>query len=341
MKRPLAILFSSSVVLMAALARLQAQCCLGARNFEVESRGGEYRVEATSQTGTGIDFHGPYHYRFRFLKRAAGDRYDEESSFDLKWDTREHFGMELFVSPTGNGFAMEFPSERLSFYAKDGRKIFDAEPGHPVELSDDGYSVILCRRVRMRDGGSWYVEDSRVFLPLGAPVTNQLTDQVAWLLQLDEKQVDGAVRDIGAYLHDLNSPDPGLRERGRRGLVSCAFLSIRPLQQALAQAADGVHRERLREVSLALRGWEDRAEPGSWHDLSLLLSLRFYPDSLIRRRAGWCVVSLLSPVLKKRCERDGVLVEELLEQTLEWVRENQSRLRWDAEKSAFVLSEGG
>ncbi len=332
-------LLFSVALLVATAASSPAQCCLGARNLSAESVGGEFRVDAKSLTGTGIDVHGPYHYRFGFSRRTTDGDYEEQSSFEWKWETTTHFTMELFVSPTGNGFAVEFPTDQLTFFRNDGEKLFESAPGHPVRVTDDGYSVILCRSVRMRHSGSYYLEHSRVFLPLGALVTDRLSDQVMWLLQLDQRQLAGGKREIAESLEDVASDDATRRAAGRRALLYYAYLSIHPVQAALAKADDAAHRQRLTEILSALRMWKDRAGTPAWRDLPLLLSLCAYPDEMIRRRAKWRVVWLLSPKFRAPFEKNGTPDRSRLDQALEWVRTNQDRLRWDETERGFVMRE--
>lgn len=334
--QPRALVIRSIAMLTATLCPLQAQCCKGAYDVTGRSPDGRYRVEATSQNGTGLDVHGPYHFRFRFLERQPGGQYEELNTFEVKWNTTAHFGMELFVSPVGNGFAVELPNDYLSFYTRAGRKIFESGPC-PLEPTRDGASVILCRPVPLRRDGTTHVEGSRLFLPLGARVTDQLDDQVMSLLHLDEKRVAAGARDVAEHVRELDSADPEVRQAARRGLLYHAFLSIRPLREALAKTDDPVLRKRLAEVLWELRMWEDRAGEDAWHDLPLLLALSSYPDELIRQRAAFRVVSMLSPSLRKPYESHGRLDEALLPEALRWVRENQERLRWDSTTGEFVL----
>ena len=97
---------------------------------------------------------------------------------------------QFLLSSLKKRCSIEFPNERLTFYTRAGKEIFDSGPGHPVEVTDDRHSITLCRVVPMRDmTGSMYVEDARVFLPLVELVTKQLDNQVIWFLQLSAKQV--------------------------------------------------------------------------------------------------------------------------------------------------------
>jgi len=318
---------------------LRAQCCPGAQDLTASSPDGRFVVEAKSLNGTGPSVHGPYHFRFRLLERTDGGRLEERGSFERKWDIDDHFGMELFVSPTGSGFAIEFPNEHLTFYRRDGRKVFEAAPGHPVQLSEDGHSVLVCRTVWMPGGGSgWHAEGSRVFLPLGTQVTPRLGDQVLWLLQLDAAERRESDRRIATHLGALHRADPEQREAAREGLLAHAFLSIPPLRLALAEAQDPSSAERIQELLTALRMWEDHVGQQPWRDLSLLIGLCYYPDELIRGRARWRVVSLLSPGLRQPYERDGVLQRDRLAAAIEWIQSHRDTLRWDAEAAAFVVA---
>ena len=329
-----------SVLLCSLLAATQVagQCCLGARNVEADSAGGAWRVTATSLTGTGIRFHGPYHYRFDFFERMQGGKFAKRDSFELKWNSRAHFGMELFVSPTGNGVAIEFPNDHLAFYTRDGKKIYDSGPRVPVELAKDGDNVILCRVFPLRDtGGSMYLEDGRVFLPLGTRVTKELTNQVIVYLRLDARRVRAAMEHVDHCVRDLASPDEAIRKRAREGLVYYSHLSIPPLERELEHAKDPERKATIEEILSSLRMWKCMARPDSWRDLSFLLGLVHYPDAIISSKAERYLVSLLGTHLRKHGLQETYQNREWMEETLQWIRKHRAVLRWDPIKECYSL----
>lgn len=152
--------------------------------------------------------------------------------------------MDLFVSPTGNGVAIEFANDHLAFYTREGKQSCDSVPRVPVELAKDGDNVILCRIFPLRDSnGSMYLEKGRVFLPLGARVTEELSNQVIMYLRLDDERELAAMEHVETCIRDLTSLDEAVRKSARDGLVYYAHLSI-PLPSCH-------HRRQDREVSRA------------------------------------------------------------------------------------------
>lgn len=98
-----------------------AQCCLGAQNADVLSADGRYRVVATSMNGTGPSSHGPYDFRFTTYRVVADGEDEVLGTFQRRWDSCEHFWMDLRVSPTGNGFLLGGSLQAdLEFLAPDG-----------------------------------------------------------------------------------------------------------------------------------------------------------------------------------------------------------------------------
>ena len=182
-----------------------------------------------------------------------------------------------------------------------------------------------------------YVGDSRVFLPLGALVTDQLDDQVIWFLQLDAKGVKAALAKIPGHIQGLASPEAAVRQEARQGLMYYAHLSLAPLKQELQRAKDAAYRVRLKEVLIALRMWEDLAKPDSWRNLPFLLSLGFYPNEVISRQARDQVVALLAPTLVNHALGKTLGKEAWKKELLQWVRDHPRHLRWDPKKGQFAI----
>ncbi|MBK9386154.1 MAG: hypothetical protein IPN34_15180 [Planctomycetes bacterium] len=180
-------------------ASARAQCCLGAQNVSAISANGRFRVQAISVVGTGIQHHGPYVYRLRMEARSEGS-WRELGVFDLRWETREHFGLELYVSSTGNGVLidmsgspnLEFRTARGELVASHPRSVFDLSAEKP---KDSRYLTIIDAEpvpIPGHRNALNYVPCGRLFLPFGAPVGSELEQRLLDLLS--PKPRDTSVR---------------------------------------------------------------------------------------------------------------------------------------------------
>ena len=181
-----------------------SQCCGGARNVVGESIDGRFRVQGDTLTRVG--HHGPYHYKFRFLEKSNDGEYRELNAFEVKWNVDDHFNMKIMVSPTGNGFAVEFPHSCLTFYRRNGDRLFQLDSADTLnpkikelsqtenwlreypkkvrhyEFDRDGCNVQILKTIWFGNGGM-HSQDSTLFLPLGVEATDLLDAQVIWFLQ--------------------------------------------------------------------------------------------------------------------------------------------------------------
>jgi hypothetical protein len=193
-----------AIVIVASIA--SAQCCRGAQNVSAISANGRYRVLAISIPGTGFEHHGPYFYRLRMEALREG-HWHEIGVFDMRWGEREHFGLDLFVSSTGNGVLidangnpnLEFRTARGELVAAHPRAVFELEsrwtkdpryltivdaeyvpiPGHPQSLTR--------------------VPIGRLFLPFGALVGPELEQRLLDLLTPGARKND--VRANAGHAH--------------------------------------------------------------------------------------------------------------------------------------------
>lgn len=154
-----------------ALAPAAAQCCLGAQDSHAQSPGGEFHVDARSTLGTGHAVHGPYTFEFVTWRTTSTGGRVELGRFERTWDTRAHFFMQVFVSPTGNGFLLDTSLEpALVFLAPDGtelRRVRSASKG--AIWPDETITDPLCLRVFAAwDGHGGH--RCRLWLPLATMV---------------------------------------------------------------------------------------------------------------------------------------------------------------------------
>ncbi len=179
--------FRSAEFLLAlafAAVSVPAQCCLGAQDVTSEDVTGSFRVVAKSLEGTGHGVHGPYRYEFQVEQRVGEDEWRPLGSFRREFLTREHFAMELHVSPTGNGFLLETSIDpRIVFFGVDGAElvVHDAPsaltvgPRGDLRVDGGGKLDLIGRFVLREDvsGARWDTTRADVFLPLAAVVGPQ------------------------------------------------------------------------------------------------------------------------------------------------------------------------
>ncbi len=187
-------LFTIGFACLATLATTSAQCCVGAYHVRSTIEGGKFRVEA--RVISQLHGHGPYHYRFELFEREAGDKWVPRGRFDKKFDTRDHFRIDVFPSETGNGIWLRGPDREddaghLDFYDMQGRRLARVQV-HPMQLPaarsewPKGHDQ-LCNfytpggivkfmlpmptREAARRGIPWADRWGRLYAPLGLDVT--------------------------------------------------------------------------------------------------------------------------------------------------------------------------
>ena len=301
------------------------QCCLGAQHRSALSLGGEYRVEAKSLTGTGPNAHGPYHFKFQFSKRNAKGQYDELHTFELKWNVTSHFNMKIMVSPTGNGFAVLFPYEQMTFYRCDGKKVIHLHEKRSYSMDKDGHNIRILEYVYLQYGGDT-VEDGRFFLPLGTKATKDVSYQVSRFLQYDPKRQKDAEEEVMKVVRKLASSNESARVQAKKEILRYGFLAIPALTELANSHGDLWIQTTVKELKEKLSGWSDVNLKSGWRNLELLKALLHYPDENLRERAMYRLWEFLpESVPKKRTE------------LLVWLAENQPKLTWNEKKFKYVL----
>jgi len=164
------------------LAVIAAQECCCRTGVDAMSPNGRYRV-VVERVADG--HHRVNAARARWLEHDA-DGWHERRAFDLWFRRTECFYPRLEVSPTGSGFLVEL--DGLAFYGADGRL-----------------------------WGEWR-SGERIFLPLGAPLSDELRSELHALLT--RMPANAATRKLVAQLEidDLEERDAARIELTRRGI---------------------------------------------------------------------------------------------------------------------------
>jgi hypothetical protein len=337
-------LAASAIALLAQGSAL-AQCCLGAQDCDHTSASGRYRVRATSQTGTGPQAHGPYHFAFSYEERDADGSWRKLGAFERSWDTKAHFSMTVCASPTGNGFLLSTSMDgRVLLLGTDGRTLQDAiggradakaslwthddrEPELHVSVDDESLrGRVFVPFAEVHDERAWSDEDrayTRVpahnrFAP-GDEVRRFRIAMLAW----SEKQGAVEAPRVKAAIAQLRSDDPAIVKSGRDALLELGLSARAPVATAAANAtgkSDATFLARLVAVAHRL------AELACGHDaphknLDLLVATLGHPDSELRAAAAG------------RLRR---ILPEGTEPSPAWLEERSGELRWDEEAGAFV-----
>ncbi|MEM7561053.1 MAG: hypothetical protein AAF394_18160, partial [Planctomycetota bacterium] len=291
------------LVLGTSLEHADAQCCLGAQDIVSTSIDGQYRVSADSLTGTGPKAHGPYHFRFRFQKKSELGKYEQLHQFELKWDTHAHFGMKLMVSPTGNGFAVLFPSEQLAIYRSDGLLMYKSKERLKFSPEADGYCVTAVEIIRFGRSGLG-VEDSKIFLPLASKVTKMLDYQAIWYLFSNPERLNREIEEILAATRRLHSSTPEVRAKSHDAILRYGVSAIPILKKAATQTSDTKQKERIASLLQELLPWTEYSGPDGWRDLGLVAALLYYPDAEVSKRARVRLESWLEVDMRQKSVDD-------------------------------------
>lgn len=306
------------LVLGTSLEHAGAQCCLGAQDIVSTSIDGQYRVSADSLTGTGPQAHGPYHFRFRFQKNSELDDYTTLHQFELKWDTHAHFGMKIVVSPTGNGFAVLFPSKRLAVYRSDGVMLYESMEQLEFRPDKDGYNINAVEVVRFGRSGLG-VEDSKIFLPLASKVTKMLDYQAIWYLFSNPERLKREVEEIWAATRGLHSSTSEVRAKSNDAILRYGVSAIPILKQAATQTSNTEQKERIASLLQELLPWKEYSGPDGWRDLGLVAALLYYPDAEISKRARVRLQSWIEVDMRQKSVDDFH----------DWVLKNRHALSWN------------
>ena len=138
--------------------------------------------------------HGPYSYRFGWTQLGPEGNPLSTNSFDVMFDSTDHFNMNIYVSDTGNGFLLD--TELLphaTFYGPDGViQQRHLKPDRYLDLiayrgeHTNGCTLPL-RFPREERGPDAVSTDERdlYFLPLGGVVSEALDEQILNLLEAE------------------------------------------------------------------------------------------------------------------------------------------------------------
>jgi hypothetical protein len=297
------------LILLAMAAPAMAQCCLGAQNGKAVSKNGRYKVEATSMTGTGPRFHGPYQFKYTWSELDDTGKFQETHSFEVKYESTNHFRMGVLVSPTGNGFWVEtsIAERSLVFYSKTGKKLRGYDLQSPV-LSEDGLYLV--------DG------ETKLFVPFGAPVGEVLDRQLKELLQWSPDQGDKEA--IAKAVKDLDEDDAAVREKASQTILT-AGLSAAALEKLIGEAPSVESKDRATRLLEEIR-YGKAAGHDVWRDLTLLGALLFYPNAEVAALARGRLEKLLPA--EGRPAFDPAAWRE-------WIESNRGKLRWDEKTQSY------
>lgn len=335
----------------AALAPAAAQCCLGAQDCHEQSVGGEFHVDARSTLGTGPHVHGPYTFEFVTWRTTTDGRREELGRFERTWDTRAHFSMRVFVSPTGNGFLLDTSlAQDLLFLAPDGSELRRVRGAAKGSVWPD---ATIVDPLRLRVFAAWDGHGghrSQLWLPLAMMVGSEEIqggrgrgEASTWRVHDGAPcwPVDRGERDrLRLALHW--SPAQGEREAAAAGAALDAWLATSSAATEDAVVAFGLSAMAVLRARIA-------AEPASaprlqpllarirsdlcghdepWRDLALLAAMLGHPDAELAADAR----SQLQRVLPA-----GVPT------TAEWVGAHRRELVWDhtAHRHALPATEPG
>ncbi|MEZ6197165.1 MAG: hypothetical protein R3F20_15765 [Planctomycetota bacterium] len=281
-----------AVLAMLLAAGAEAQCCRGAQDLTADSPDGRFRVEATSLTGTGFEKHGPYHYRFRTLERLADGNYEERGSFEYRWPGRDHFGMQLRVSPLGNGFLMEFPTDLLTFFDRDGTVLYRSSEPRSHEVVGRGTTVDLVEHVRF--GRSTYgIVAGSLFLPLGAEVDRRLDAQMIWFLRASAADITSARDELTRTIDELIRGDATDAARLTPTILRHGPLAVTVLRERREHWSGHWPHAKIDRLLEPLSPWASFLDDPLRSDVDLVLAALDYPDALVRRAAVRSLVDRL------------------------------------------------
>lgn len=356
------------LVLVCATVYVPAQCCLGAQDVTSEDVTGSFRVVAKSLEGTGHGIHGPYRYEFRFERHVGDGEWQGLGSFRREFLNREHFAMELHVSPTGNGFLLETSIDpRIVFYGVDGAElvIHDAPPALAVGPRgglrvDGGGKLDLIGRFVLREdvsGARWDTSRADVFLPLAAVVgPQQRREPPSWRWRTVEAHDARFATDaeqaewLARMLHW--SPGQGEREaetvefqlrrvveevgEARQDAVTqlidlglSARAALRDLDTTLAAMEVGDVSSGAREALESLRALIERRVGGHEHPWRHLRLL-----AALRQHPDQGLAASSAARLARILPTDAP--RERDEQRA-WIHAHGAELRWDGERNRYLI----
>lgn len=166
------------------------------------------------------------------------------------------------------------------------------------------------------------------FLPLGLPVRNRTTFEVAleegeWS-SLAPPQQEQHRKAISGYLDELASDDLKVRTRAADGLVAKGFLALAAVRKARDQSKSGDYRARTKAVELRLQPWRIAGWEALAIDLGLSARLLVYPDPDVVQATQ----NRLASIVPATRGMDAA-------QCATWIAEHRTTLRWNAVKGYY------
>ena len=331
--------FSTGIISVSAMvlvgvgfspSRSFGQCCFGAQNSVSESYDGRFRVEATSLTGTGHHIHGPYKFRFRALQVDPSGETEELGVFERAWATDKHFIMSVFVSPTGNGFALSTSLEQpIHFFAPDGTILatIDGQKSEEISCGSKGQPAL---EYKLRGRTRFGLRSTKLWLPLfhiTGPESEWTYDRPPKVI-VDKANIGFEPvppSEIFWLIRMLQwRPELGRREailakeliakKDEKDLVSLGLSALSHLEVTLATTTQPELWRAQREIVRRLCGHRD-----PWRNLNLLVALLEHPNEELRE----CALNNLRALLPKG------------EPSAQWVNKNQQHLQWDSEQNVY------
>lgn len=307
------------------------QCCLGAQNSAETSHGGQYVVEATSLTGTGHPNHGPYRFRFRTLRVGSDGTREQIGVFERAWDTREHFGMTIAVSPSGNGFAMSSSLEEpVLFFTPDGQ-IVATISGHESQTMSWSRAGLPPLEYTLYGDTGKGSRESRLWLPLlhvVGPETKWVSsEEPSVLVEGDDVGYATVPAEELRWLTEMLAWRP---QRGERDAERVATLIAKPDVEALV------------DLGLSALPSIERTLDSPRKDADLELARREILRRLCGHRAPWRNLDLLAALLDHPSKELSAcaaaqleLVAPGLEITAPWLAKHRGTLRWDEKAAVY------
>lgn len=322
------------VVILFSAAGMQAQCCLGAQDVSAESKNGLFKVEAKSTTGTGPDHHGPYDYKFAWFEKDWGGNFVEKNSFEVHYETNNHFNMRVAIPPTGGGFLVDTGiSKEVVFYGTSGERerVYDRMElmikwGESLEESGFYLMLLNSQPKKLGPNAFSYTQDGVLFLPLGVRAKEPLDSQILRFLAMNEEKLDSAWKNLSEWVEKLNDEDPDARDEAYKNLSDNAFLVVGKVQQLSAKSPSEEVKRRLDALVSENAGWLGLGGDRMIYNLVLMLGLLEYPNPKVTDAARSRILDIVSAQHIKNYST---------EETRKWLQRNISAMKWNEKTKVY------
>lgn len=277
-----------------------AQCCGGwqDQSFPSRDKTSVIKVEALR----GRRSHGPFRFKFSWLKRGPEGDYRLAHEFEADVDAQTCSSASVIPSPLGNGFLLRFWS-LAAFYAADGTHLFQLRSlvaggsgNGPISdesvLSADGFTVQL-HKPKVADGVLIAEPAGRLFLPLGIAVGGAQEQELLTLLEEGWAGFDRRRKEFETLPVRLADDAIGVREQAQKEILAQHAFAITLVQDALTKTPSVEAKARLESVLSSLPVWRQAGGVTLLRDLRLLASLLSYPDERVAKAAKRHLLSIL------------------------------------------------